>query len=128
MIDEYDYIHNATDKGLAEMMMYTLKVSGIVSGKLYELIIEAAKRLSRKYKKFEYTFEIEVIKHKILRIGHTFKWDGYKYHVVEIVRESDGKGGVNLLYVVKYYGKHKQWWHYEVWNCWEYDMRIRKLI
>lgn len=21
-------------------------------------------------------------------------------------------------YVVRYYGKHKQWWHYEVWDSW----------
>ena len=33
----------------------------------------------------------------------------------------------HILYVMKYYGKHRQWWHYEVWDAWQYDCRIRKM-
>lgn len=63
--------------------------------------------------------------HEVLPIGHTFRWNGYKYHVVLWFRD---KHTDDFLYVMKYYGKHKQWWHYEVWSAFEYDLRIRKLF
>lgn len=47
--------------------------------------------------------------------GQTYKWDGggyyYKIHIVEIIDE-----GLSYcpLIVFRYFGKHKQWWHYEI--------------
>ena len=35
----------------------------------------------------------------------------YKYHLV-LSFEDQGE----TYYVVRYYGKHKQWWHYEIWD------------
>lgn len=35
----------------------------------------------------------------------------YKYHLV-LSFEDNGC----FFYVVKYYGRYKQWWHYEVWD------------
>lgn len=37
----------------------------------------------------------------------------YKYHLV-LSFEDQGE----TYYVVRYYGIHKQWWHYEVWDSW----------
>ena len=37
----------------------------------------------------------------------------YKYHLV-LSFEDQGK----TYYVVRYYGLHKQWWHYEIWDEW----------
>lgn len=37
----------------------------------------------------------------------------YKYHLV-LTFEDNGE----IFYVVKYYGIHKQWWHYEIWDSW----------
>ena len=56
----------------------------------------------------------EKLTHELLPRGHTFHWEGDEH--------TD-----NILYVMKYYGKHRQWWHYEVWDAWQYDCRIRKL-
>jgi len=39
-------------------------------------------------------------------VGTKFKHNGYLKHVLAIVDED--------RIVVKYFGKHKQWWHYEV--------------
>lgn len=35
----------------------------------------------------------------------------YKYHIV-LSFEDLGE----TYYVVRYYGKYKQWWHYEIWD------------
>lgn len=43
----------------------------------------------------------------------------YKYH---LVLSFEDKG--DIFYVVRYYGIHKQWWHYEVWDSW--TMAINK--
>lgn len=40
----------------------------------------------------------------------------YKYHVVSII--NDGK---RKLIVFRYYGKHKQWWHYEIMELWHIE-------
>ncbi len=37
--------------------------------------------------------------------------DGYKYHVVCSFTDNG-----ETFYVVKYYGKYQQWWHYEIWD------------
>ena len=61
-------------------------------------------------------------KHDVLPNGHTFRYNNRKYHVMFHFRDEQTD---NFLYVVKYYGKHQQWWHYEVWDAFEYDLRIR---
>lgn len=59
---------------------------------------------------------------KLLPIGYTFEYDGYKYHVVAIVKDEHGNRD-EVLYILKYYGKRKQWWHYEVWEEIVYKLR-----
>jgi len=44
-----------------------------------------------------------------LTVGTTFWYQERKYHVVAVVVDGD-----ELIYVLKYFGLHKQWWHYEV--------------
>ena len=61
--------------------------------------------------------------HKVLKPGHKFHYDGYLYHVV-LPFEDNGE----QLYVMKYYGKHKQWWHYEIWSAAEYDIVVEKVL
>jgi len=39
----------------------------------------------------------------------------YKYHIVLSFVDN-----AQTFYVVKYFGIHKQWWHYEIWN--KYDL------
>ena len=56
---------------------------------------------------------------EIPAIGSTWRYDGYKYHVVAIVNDGD-----EVLIVVKYFGKRRQWWHYEVWDTFIYWVRI----
>ena len=48
---------------------------------------------------------------KTSKIPKTFHWCGAKYHYVTSFED-----GGDTLHVVKYFGKHKQWWHYEVWR------------
>lgn len=36
---------------------------------------------------------------------------GYKYHIVLSFNDAG-----QTFFVVKYYGKYKQWWHYEIWD------------
>jgi len=45
----------------------------------------------------------------------------YKYHIV-LSFEDNGE----TFYVVKYYGIHKQWWHYEIWDSWTMDNNISR--
>lgn len=66
----------------------------------------------------------ERLTHDVLPLGHTFRYNGRKYHVMLWFRDEQAD---DFLYVMKYYGKHEQWWHYEVWSAWEYDWKIRKL-
>lgn len=47
----------------------------------------------------------------ILPRGFKYRDGDYLYHVVLSFQDSGKK---DILYVVKYYGKYKQWWHYEV--------------
>ena len=46
-----------------------------------------------------------------IKCGDTFHRKGreYKYHIVKILNQEE-----EPQIVYKYYGKHKQWWHYEV--------------
>jgi len=58
---------------------------------------------------------------KSLKEGDTFVDDqGYKCHVVtNLPKESGGK------IVWKYYGKHKQWWHYVIESYFWFELRMR---
>jgi hypothetical protein len=60
-----------------------------------------------------------------LKIGSVFYEinEDYKYHVINIFKDNDS----NII-VFKYYGKHKQWWHYEVIELWKFNMRIKHEI
>jgi hypothetical protein len=74
-----------------------------------------------------YYDEGKEVKHEILSIGHTFRYRDSKYHVIAVVDDANGNNE-GILYVIKYYGKYKQWWHYEVWSAFEYDLRIRRIF
>lgn len=45
---------------------------------------------------------------EVIKVGTKFKKDGYLYHVLGIF---DGE-----YVATKFFGKHKQWWHYEFTN------------
>ena len=49
-----------------------------------------------------------------------FRYNDYLYHHV-LTFEDNG----NKMHVVKYYGKYKQWWHYEVISDEELEYRTR---
>ncbi len=55
-----------------------------------------------------------------LKIGQFFYEknpnSNYKYHIVNIFKDND-----LWLIVFKYYGKHKQWWHYELKELWNFN-------
>ena len=52
----------------------------------------------------------------------TFRYNDRKYHLV-LSFEDNGR----MYYVVKYFGRYKQWWHYEVisWDELQYRTRQR---
>ena len=66
----------------------------------------------------------EKIIHRILPNGFTFHWNKRKYHVVIFFRDEQAD---DILYVMKYWSR-RQYWVYEVWHAWEYDMKFRKDI
>ena len=45
--------------------------------------------------------------------GFTFRDRDYKYHIVTHFFD-DSNGEIELFYVVRYYGKRRQYWHYEI--------------
>lgn len=47
----------------------------------------------------------------LFKKGDKFRCDGYLYHIV-LPFEDNGE----MLYVVKYYGKYRKWWHYDVFS------------
>ena len=52
-----------------------------------------------------------------LKVGNCFyekKSEVYKYHVVAILENEE-------QIVFKYFGKRKQWWHYEIKSFYEYE-------
>lgn len=48
---------------------------------------------------------------RLLPRGFKYHFGDYLYHVMLSFQDSETE---DIMYVVKYYGKHKQWWHYEV--------------
>lgn len=53
--------------------------------------------------------------------GSTFHYLDYKYHIVGYIRD-----GEETVVVVKYFGKHRRWWHYEVWTEFEAGLKIKQ--
>lgn len=51
----------------------------------------------------------------------TFRYQDQKYHLVQTI-EDDGK----TFYIVKFYGKYRQWWHYEIWSEDEYQYKTKR--
>ena len=45
------------------------------------------------------------------KIPKTFHWCRAKYHYVTSFED-----GGSTQHVVKFFGRYKQWWHYEVWS------------
>ena len=52
--------------------------------------------------------------------GEAFYFDGYKYHIIGYIQD-----GNETLVVLKYYGKNKRWWHYEVWTEFQFGIRTK---
>lgn len=50
----------------------------------------------------------------------SFRYQDRKYHRV-LTFEDNGK----TYHVVKFYGKYKQWWHYEVMSDFEYKLHTK---
>ena len=53
------------------------------------------------------------------KANSTFRYLDYKYHVVTTFED-----GGDVYVVLKYYGKRRQWWHYEVWSLFEYNLKV----
>lgn len=51
--------------------------------------------------------------------GQTFRYNDYKFHYV-MSFEDNGE----IMHIVKYFGKHFQWWHYEVITHFELRYRL----
>lgn len=54
-----------------------------------------------------------------LKKGTKFRYKGYLYHVVD---KCDDNG--TILIIVKYFGKYKKWWHYEILEADDFDERV----
>ena len=50
----------------------------------------------------------------------TFRYNDRKYHIVTSF-EDNGE----IHYVVKYFGRYKQWWHYEVLSSFELALQTK---
>lgn len=50
----------------------------------------------------------------------TFRYNDRKYHIVTSF-EDNGE----IYYVVKYFGRYKQWWHYEVLSSFELALQTK---
>ena len=53
-----------------------------------------------------------------------FYFEKRKYHVISKFEDIKGNNE-GFLYVVKFFGKYEQWWHYEIWS--EFDFFARKI-
>lgn len=56
------------------------------------------------------------------KIPKTFHWSGYKYHYVTSIEDCG-----STQHVLKWFGRYKQWWHYEVMSD-NYLQDILKVI
>lgn len=59
----------------------------------------------------------------VMNVGDCFYYQNgteYKHHIVAIVED-----GENVMVVHKYYGKHKQWWHYEIEYVYGFNHAIK---
>lgn len=53
-----------------------------------------------------------------LKEGDTFSYDGDKHHILVNLKKEE-------QIVFKYYGKHKQYWHYDVESYFWFEIRMR---
>ena len=58
---------------------------------------------------------------QVFKPKKSVKLGDYKYHIV-LSFEDNG----DTFFVVKYYGRYKQWWHYEVWDEWTMDYNKKR--
>lgn len=56
---------------------------------------------------------------KPLTVGTTFWYEERKHHVVASIMDGD-----KLIYVLKYFGIHRRYWHYEVMEHWRLEMKL----
>lgn len=63
----------------------------------------------------------ERVTHNVRPIGKTFHYQKRKYHIVGFTIDRDTDIPV---YLVRYYGKHHRWWHYEAMTAEEYDLNV----
>ena len=62
------------------------------------------------------------VEHKVRPIGTTYHYNRRKYHIIGTCMDKV-KAGQMLVYLVNYYGKYKQWWHYEAISAEDYDSK-----
>lgn len=69
---------------------------------------------------------MEYIEHDVRPIGATFHYQKRKYHIVGHCEYYDPKTGYKIfIYIVKYYGIHKQWWHYEAMTAEAFNIYLK---
>lgn len=56
---------------------------------------------------------------KPLTVGSTFWYEERKHHVAAVCMDGD-----KLIYVLKYFGIHRRYWHYEVMEHWRLKMKL----
>ena len=61
------------------------------------------------------------VSHTILPNESTFNYDRKKYHVVAFIHD---KTTDNYVYMLRYYGKYKQYWHYVAMDVEDFDMKV----
>ena len=55
-----------------------------------------------------------------LKRGTKFRYQGYLHHVVDKCNDN----GTTLI-VVKYFGKYKKWWHYDIMEADDFEERVK---
>ena len=56
-----------------------------------------------------------------LKKGTKFRYKRYPYHVVDKCEDND-----TILIIVKYFGKYKKWWHYEIFEADHFEELVAK--
>jgi hypothetical protein len=60
-----------------------------------------------------------------IKVGMKFKEkQGYKCHILAIIEDTENPGLFSKQIVYKYYGKRKQWWHYDIVGFYSFNMRL----
>lgn len=58
---------------------------------------------------------------RILQRGFTFRYQDRLYHIVLAFQDGEDE---ETMYVVKYYGRYKKWWHYTIMS----DFLVKDII